>query len=419
MQDSPWKRSVVALIAAFCIYTLCGIAADIVEFVNNIKDGVSLLSILSGEEESMRLDLGDMAGYLLQALVIIGYLIFFSSLGQFARLQEAESDREQLLRVRTGYILLLLAAVADFIPVIGWIISLVLFIVGYVKLIGGYGRLKKSTTFSDPYNGAGLLRGASIWLLVGAILGAIPLIGGAFETILSIVAFFMTLTGWQRIKQGDPMPSDQYEYTPHERKKIVTWWSILLGWVILKFIFDLIPPDLLAVMGGIITTNILSLFTTLLLLVAYPMILRNDSGMNKTAKAGIWFIFSSTSLNLLFWIIGIIRDLYGVTWGTETTIQLYNFISLSQGLLSIFAWLLLFIGNPYNRLSRYIFLCMFITTIPLALGLPWIIIKSFDLVTVETINKAYSIIPLFMNIGLLVSIVLWSRTPKRIQHKQA
>lgn len=418
MQDSPWKRSVVALIAAFCIYTLCGIAADIVEFVNNIKDGVSLLSILSGEEESMRLDLGDMAGYLLQALVIIGYLIFFSSLGQFARLQEAESDREQLLRVRTGYILLLLAAVADFIPVIGWIISLVLFIVGYVKLIGGYGRLKKSTTFSDPYNGAGMLRGASIWLLVGAILGAIPLIGGAFETILSIVAFFMTLTGWQRIKQGDPMPSDQYEYTPHERKKIVTWWSILLGWVILSSIFYLIPSDLLAVMGGKITTNILSLFTTLLLLVAYPMILRNDSGMNKTTKAGIWFIFSSTSLNLL----GIIRGIYGVTWDTETTIQLYNFISLSQGILSILAWLLLFIGNPYNRLSRYIFLCMFITTIPLTLGLPWIIIKSFDLVTVdtvETINKAYSIIPLFMNIGLLVSIVLWSRTPKRIQHKQA
>ena len=150
MQDSPWKRSVVALIAAFCIYTLCGIAADIVEFVNNIKDGVSLLSILSGEEESMRLDLGDMAGYLLQALVIIGYLIFFSSLGQFARLQEAESDREQLLRVRTGYILLLLAAVADFIPVIGWIISLVLFIVGYVKLIGGYGRLKSQQPFPTP-----------------------------------------------------------------------------------------------------------------------------------------------------------------------------------------------------------------------------------------------------------------------------
>ncbi len=235
MQKSPWKTTVGSLIVAFCLYTLGGIAADITGFVNDVKDGFSLFSMLDGGGESWKPDIGDVIEWMFMSFVILGYLLFFSSLKRFARLQDVEADCEQLLRVRTGYVLLLLAAVAGFIPVIGWIASLVLFIVGYVKLIGGYGKLKRSTTFSDPYNGAGLLRGASIWLLVGAILGAIPLAGGVLETITAIVAFFMTLTGWQRIKRADPLSAEMWaEKAPVKPSKAKS----IAGFVLSIFSFE-------------------------------------------------------------------------------------------------------------------------------------------------------------------------------------
>lgn len=259
MQKSPWKTTIGSLIIAFCLYTLGGIAADITGFVNDVKDGFSLLSMFAGGDEGgWKPDIGDVIEWMFMTFVILGYLLFFSSLKRFARMQDAEADREQLLRVRTGYILLLLAAVAGFIPVIGWIASLVLFIVGYVKLIGGYGKLKRSTTFADPYNGAGLLRGASIWLLVGAVLGIIPLIGGILETITAIVAFFMTLAGWQRIKQGDPLPAEVWaEKAPVKPSKAKSVTGFVLS--IFSFVTATAGPIGIVVSIYALTFSILAL----------------------------------------------------------------------------------------------------------------------------------------------------------------
>ena len=435
MQKSPWKTTIGSLIIAFCLYTLGGIAADITGFVNDVKDGFSLLSMFAGGDEGgWKPDIGDVIEWMFMTFVILGYLLFFSSLKRFARMQDAEADREQLLRVRTGYILLLLAAVAGFIPVIGWIASLVLFIVGYVKLIGGYGKLKRSTTFADPYNGAGLLRGASIWLLVGAILGIIPLIGGILETITAIVAFFMTLAGWRRIKQGDPLPAEVWEQrgiSVYNKQSIATWWSVLLGVVILNIIMGCIPREIkyqLFITGN--GFNLLYLWYLAfysISILSTSMILRTDSKLKPVARTGVGLMLFLYTINFFhFCIWPILVDILKV--GEMGEIPTYTMIydnywtqMVILPLLYVTQCLLLFIGNPYNRTSRYLFLGMAVVILisNFVLGYMLEILNIGDEQAVVIRVYSHNVCSMLLHLALLISIVLWSKEPERISSERA
>ena len=83
--------------------------------------------------------------------------------------------------------------------------AFVLMIVAYAKMISGYAGLKKSPTFPEgARRGASTLFACSIWLLVGYVLGGIPVIGDIIEGLIAFVVFFVMLSAWGTIKAAAP-----------------------------------------------------------------------------------------------------------------------------------------------------------------------------------------------------------------------
>lgn len=146
MENRPWKQTVCTLITAVWIYTLAGIFGSIICAIDSIYNGIDFIGALTGDggESSTFISFWKYWDYLRSLLVVIGYFLFYRSLGRFEKLQLNSSDARGVHNVKISYILLLFAAATGVIPFVGWIIKLILLIISYVKLIGGYRRLKLS-----------------------------------------------------------------------------------------------------------------------------------------------------------------------------------------------------------------------------------------------------------------------------------
>lgn len=171
-----------------------------------------LKDLMEGGSGAPSLSMGDIIESMFSILVLVGYYLFFRSLTRFSRLQSNKQDGEYVSTVRTAYILLVVALIVDFIPLIGWLASFVLMVIAYVKMLSGYRGLKKSYTFpSEARQGASTLYSCTIWTLVAYVLGCIPLVGSVIEGIITLVIFFTILSAWGRIKADAPnlIPEDE------------------------------------------------------------------------------------------------------------------------------------------------------------------------------------------------------------------
>ena len=216
MENIYWKKTVGTLIGSIWLYTLAGIVGSIVGVVNAIMNPSGVLGmikdLMEGGSATPQISIGDMVENMFSLFVLAGYYLFFRSLTRFVSLQSDVRDRENLSTVRTAYILMVVALVANFIPLIGWLISFVLMIICYVKMLSGYRGLKKSLTFpAGAREGAAMLYSCTIWTLVGYVLGCIPLLGGVIEGIITIVVFFTILSAWGRIKEAAPDMTQEEE----------------------------------------------------------------------------------------------------------------------------------------------------------------------------------------------------------------
>lgn len=209
MENIYWKKSVGSLIGAIWLYTLADIAGSVTGFVNGwLSSGgvMGMIASMMGEDGGSPFGLGDLLEYLFPLLVLLGYWLFYSSLTGFMRLQRSDADREAVAKVRKSYVLMLVAILVGYLWIPGKIAALVLVIVAYVKMLSGYRGLKRSETFpEEARRGAGLLFASTVWLLVGYVLGMIPFVGGAIESVIGIVVFFCVLAGWGRIRRGAPV----------------------------------------------------------------------------------------------------------------------------------------------------------------------------------------------------------------------
>lgn len=202
-ENSSWSQYTGMIIKAIWIYTITGIFGAIFGAIDRLLNPVSILAALSGEDTP-----GSAFGTLdtiCQILVIVGYVLFFLNIKKFVDIQTTDADRKAAKDIYIAYILLIVAIVADFIPVIGGIAWLVLMIIGYVKLLSGFKALKTSATWTDDArSGAGLIYSSTIWLLVGAVISIIPFVGGFLNALITLVIFFTILRGWKKIQAGAP-----------------------------------------------------------------------------------------------------------------------------------------------------------------------------------------------------------------------
>jgi hypothetical protein len=102
--------------------------------------------------------------------------------------------------VRTAFILAVVAVVLDCLPLPG-IIGGIVYLIAVILLLVGYNKLKNSSTFPGG-KGASVLFVAMILIVVGWVLDFIPLIGDWLEALLTIIAYIMTLSGWNKIKNA-------------------------------------------------------------------------------------------------------------------------------------------------------------------------------------------------------------------------
>lgn len=244
MENKYWKKCVGTLIGAIWLYTLAGIAGSITEAVNGMLNpgGVMgmMASFMGGDGGGSAFGIGDLLEYLFPLLVLLGYYLFYSSLSQLMRLQQSTGDREAVAKVRKAYILMVVAIIVEMIPVLGTLAALVVMIVAYVKMLSGYKLLKLSATFpEEARRGAGLLFTATVWLLVSYIIGCIPLVGGAIESVISFILFFCVLAGWRRIQRGAPELTEAEAEVLKTEETATTWprekQNKVLGYWLLAF----------------------------------------------------------------------------------------------------------------------------------------------------------------------------------------
>ncbi len=223
MENNYWKKTVGMLITGIWVYTLADIFGNVLDIIENLLNPMDLKEYFeflarkvacvaySGNVwDVIEIEATDVLGVLCNILVFVGYYLFYKSLLQFVKMQTHVFDRFFAQKVKSAYVLFLVATVVDFIPLVGNVVKLILLIIAYVKLLYGYRGWSDSQTWTyGARQGAALLHKAVIWGFVAGIIGVIPIIGAPIEAIVEFILFFTILNGWKQIQQGAPVLTEE------------------------------------------------------------------------------------------------------------------------------------------------------------------------------------------------------------------
>ncbi len=204
MQENlnTWKQTTADLYKAVLIYTWAAIAVAVFGVIGAIGDTASnLTSLAEGKVQLVDFGIWDVLKILATVAVVYGYWLFIQAL-QIFKGQVNPADAPQVGSIRTAAILTVIAAVLAVIPFVGFVGG-ILNLIAWILLLMAYSKLKNSVTFPETARrGASKLFTAMIVGLVGGIIGLIPLIG-VIAVVFSIIAFFMTLSGWKSISESE------------------------------------------------------------------------------------------------------------------------------------------------------------------------------------------------------------------------
>ncbi|MDR0507364.1 MAG: hypothetical protein LBH32_11230 [Dysgonamonadaceae bacterium] len=220
-----WTKTTKQIFSGVMISQVGGIVYDIlkpilelIDFINKPAD-LGFVGDFFGVKPPAYNSIFDDFGIILVIMQVIlfgGSLLYLVGIFGFTKIQP-ESDGRAMRKVRAGIILSLVGAVLTMIdiPVLPALVN----IVGFILMLLGYSALKRSNTFPEKARqGAGRLKGAMIWLIIGFILGLIPVAGGFFRMVCSIVSFFMVLSGWACIKNSKQAEAS----SQHEQRLSIT-----------------------------------------------------------------------------------------------------------------------------------------------------------------------------------------------------
>lgn len=127
----------------------------------------------------------------------IGLIIYWLGLGRIRSALDSVGE-QGISKLKIAIILGLVGVVIGWVPIVGGILAILAFVFEYM----GYGLLKGSNAIGNEGQiGAGKLRTSMIILLIGAIIGFIPILSFV-EKILSIVSLWFVLQGWSQILLG-------------------------------------------------------------------------------------------------------------------------------------------------------------------------------------------------------------------------
>lgn len=195
--NETWSKTTKAIFNGVLLYSLSGILYAILHPISKAGRALSFVSGTSGFS-----GLSTFCNLLL-VCILIGYIIYLSGLSGFGKILPS-SDSESVKKVFKSVILVIVAEIFGFIPLLGWIGG-ILRIISFIFMLMGYSALKNSTTFPKrACSGASKLFTSMILLFIGGILSFIPLAGRFLQMPFDIIAFILTLVGWATIKNTIP-----------------------------------------------------------------------------------------------------------------------------------------------------------------------------------------------------------------------
>lgn len=329
LENVYWKRCISNLINGIWIYTLAGIVASVLPLIKLIGLFTSgwgiagfLYSVTNSESPMDAISQFTppaiaIAEKVVWLFVLIGYILFFTAICRWIKLQKDERDRAYVCMIKKSYIMLLLSVICGYLPLVGWLASLVLQIVSYSYLLSGFKGLKRSSFLPDKVKrGAGRIWAATICVLVGAIISNMPIInilGSPISIIINIVTFFIILSGWNLIKNGAPDLSEDESLAlrqeiPLPNVKMFCWFLItLFGLYFLSNLFGFVDRNILEsgysifVSRYIFNPLYLMLFVAVFVYRKMHLSIRSKIGLGLMILLNIYSFFSSAINNVIFY----------------------------------------------------------------------------------------------------------------------
>lgn len=208
IDERKWRLSALGVRSSIFLIMLLGIIDGFRDFFGDYLDLFEFFA--GGGVEGFASEVAtDIALYL---LTIIAYITCMCGLGSFANVQETEWDASGVRKVRGGFVWSFVAAILACIPLVGWIFGFAFSVVAFFVSLGGYNRLKNSSTFPKMARlGAALLFAAMFVELLGDILGLLPFVGSLLQGLLYVVVIFMVMSGWKKIERADVAAAVQGE----------------------------------------------------------------------------------------------------------------------------------------------------------------------------------------------------------------
>lgn len=143
--------------------------------------------------------------YIFCILLIVSYIIFFNGLTQLSKALKNDSDRDDVKKIRTGFMLFVIAELINFIPILGFFISVILYLIGYIMIIKGCGSLGRSIWLSEKArNGFKNIKIGYLLLLLTTIFTPILLLLFPIYYSAKIILPIIIIINWKRIKDSDP-----------------------------------------------------------------------------------------------------------------------------------------------------------------------------------------------------------------------
>ena len=200
-----WKETTSWIFKSVLLFSLSNVLAAVLKIVAvlmTLGKAASSNSITDvAESAKSGLDTIDTIETICTIAVLAGYVLFFIYIGKLRTLVH-NNDENAVAKIRTAFILNMVAAGLSFLPLIS-IIGLIVNVVAWFILLGAYARLRDSQTFPEmARRGMRKLHTAMILTLIGGIIGIIPLIG-FIGSILTFIAFIMTITGWKKLSDSE------------------------------------------------------------------------------------------------------------------------------------------------------------------------------------------------------------------------
>jgi hypothetical protein len=207
--STMWTDTTKKIYYGVLLYSLVGLVYPFFKAINSITSSASGLVNLAGsfgEGFSGGRSVGLVANgtqtvvYIMLGAIIVGYILYISGLGAFAKMFEAP-EKDSVGSVRNGAIVMIVATLAEMF-VWSWLASII-YLVGFIIMMVGFSGMKKSTTLPRrAISGASTLFTSMILLIIGFIIGLIPFVGGFIEGIFCLIAFIMNISGWAKIKNA-------------------------------------------------------------------------------------------------------------------------------------------------------------------------------------------------------------------------